>query len=112
MTRSHAFFRRVEGEQQLDHVFIRAAVQRTFQRADGGGDRRINIGKRGGRDARGEGGGVQFMLGVQHQRDVEGPLHDFIRLLAGERVEEIRREAKLGIAGDHGICRCAADRRR
>ena len=50
------------------------------------------------------------MIGVQHQRDVEGALHHFVGLLAGQRVQEIRREAQLRIARDHRACRCADGR--
>ena len=35
------------------------------------------------------------MLGVQHQRDIEGLLHHFVRLLAGQRVQEIGRKPQL-----------------
>ena len=96
----HGFVGRAGFEQHLDDVFVGAAVQRALERGDAGGGGGVNVGKRRGHDARGEGGGVQFVIGVQGERDVEGSLHHFVGLLAGEGVEEIRREAELRIAGD------------
>ena len=57
--------------QQPHHVGVRAAVQRTLQRADRADDRRMQIGERRGRDARGERRRVQLVIRVQHERDVE-----------------------------------------
>src|SRR5438270_1748003 len=48
-----------ELQEDLDHVLVGAAVQRSFQSADGAGDARVDVGERGGGDARGESGGVQ-----------------------------------------------------
>ena len=52
----------VQLQQDLDDILICSAMQRTLKRADRRGDRRVNIGKRSGGNARGEGGGVQFMV--------------------------------------------------
>ena len=57
-------------EQHLHHFRVGAAVQRAFQRADAGDDRRVHVGQRRRRDARGKRRGVQLVIGVQRQRDV------------------------------------------
>ena len=62
--------------------------------------RRINIGKCGGGDARGEGGSVQFVIGVQRERNVENVVHHFVGLLAGEAIEEVAGKAQAGVGSD------------
>ena len=61
-------------EQHLHDVLVGAAVQRALERADGRDDRRVDVGQRRGGHARGEGRGVQLVIGVQGQGDVEGAL--------------------------------------
>jgi hypothetical protein len=85
----------------LDHVLVRAAVQRTFQRADGRGDRRIDVRQRGRRHARGESGSVELVVGVQGQGHVEGVLHHVVGPLAGQRVKKVFSEAHGRVAADH-----------
>ena len=58
-------------DQQPHDVGVGAAVQRALQRADRADDGGMEVGERGGGDARGERGRVQLVIGVQHQRDVE-----------------------------------------
>ena len=87
-------------QQNFDHVLIGAAVQRAFQRADGRGDRRIDIRERGGRHARSEGGCVQLVIGVQDQSHVEGVFHHVVRTLAGQRVQEVLGETHGRVARD------------
>ena len=41
------------------------------------------------------------MLGVQHQRDVKGALHNFVGFLAGQGVQKIARETQRRIARHH-----------
>ena len=81
-------------EQQPHHVGVGAAVQRALQRADRADDRRVDVGERRGGDAGREGGRVQLVVGVQHQRDVEGARRQTARPLAGQHVEEVRRVAE------------------
>ena len=63
---------RADLDQQPHHFGVGAAVQRALQRADRADGRRVDVGQRRGRDARGERRGVQLVIGVQRQRDVEG----------------------------------------
>jgi hypothetical protein len=83
-----------------DDVAIGAAVQRAFERSDAGDDGGIDIGERGGGDARGEGGGVEFVVGVQDECHVEGVLHYVVGSLAGQSVEEVRGEAEVRVVID------------
>ncbi len=98
-------------EQHLHDVGVRAAVQRPLQRADGADDRRMHVGQRRRRDARGERRGVQLVIGVQHQRHVEGARRERRRPLPGQHVEEVRRvsQRRVGIdvpaAGGHAAPR-------
>ena len=78
-------------------------MQRTFQRSNAGGDGGVNIGQRSRHDARRKGRSVQLVIGVQSESDVEHMLHHVVRLLAGERIEEVGREAQLGIAFQHRL---------
>ena len=90
-------------EQQLDHVFVGSAVQRTPQRTDGRRHGRVNIGKRRRRDARRKCRRIQLVLGVQDQRNIEGSRHHLIGFLAGERVEKVRGEPQFRIARHHRL---------
>ena len=63
--------RRADLLEHVDDAFIGAAVQRALERADGGADRGIHVAERRGDDARGEGAGVEAVLGVQHVGHVE-----------------------------------------
>ena len=56
--------------EHFHHGFVGPAVQRTLERADRRGDRRVHVGKRRGDDAGGERRGVVFVLGVQNERHV------------------------------------------
>ena len=87
-------------EQHLHHLGVGAAVQRPLQRADAGDDRRVDVGEGGGGDARGEGRGVQLVVGVQHQRDVHRPHRGRVGTLAGEHVEEVGGVAERRVGGD------------
>src|ERR1019366_5394536 len=87
------FIGRTYLQQQLDHVFVGAAVERSFEGPDGRGDGRVDIRESCGGDAGGEGGSVEFVVGVQNERDVENMLHDVVWLLAGEAIEEVACKA-------------------
>src|SRR5271170_787443 len=79
----------VDGEEHAHHRFIRAAVERTLEGADGSGDSGVYVGKGGGDDAGGEGGGVQLVVGMEDEGDVEGARRSFRRFLPGEHPEEV-----------------------
>jgi len=89
----------VDSLENLEDLFVGPAVERALERADGGGDGGVHIGKRGGGDARGEGGGVQFMIGVQDERDVKGALGGFGGSGAVQLEQKIRgvRERAVGL---------------
>ena len=84
--------------EHVHHRLVGAAVQRSFERADRGGDGAVGVGQGGGDDAGGEGGGVEAVLGVQDQRGLERG--DDLRLgdLAEGHVEEVGGEAEV-VAG-------------
>ena len=67
-------------------------------------DRRVDVRERRRRHARGERRGVQLVVGVKDQRDVEGPGGEAARPLAGQHVQKIRRVAQHRI----GLNRTAA----
>ena len=78
-------------DEQPHHIGIRAAVERSLERADGADDGRVEVGEGRGRDARGERRRVQLVVGVQHQRDVEGARRERARPRPGQHVEKVRR---------------------
>ena len=58
-------------QEHVHHLLVRAAVQPALQRPDGADDGRVQIGLRRADDAGGKGGGIEFMLGIQDERNVE-----------------------------------------
>ncbi|MNN26571.1 hypothetical protein D3C81_1400780 [compost metagenome] len=64
-------------------------MQRAAQRADGRGDAGIQVGQGRGTDPRGEGRGVELVLGVEDQRDVHHLDVQLARLLAVQQVQEV-----------------------
>src|ERR671910_701663 len=74
------------------------AVQRALEGGDGGGGRGVHVGQGGRGDPAGEGGGVQGVVGVQDQDDVEVAGDLGVGLLAGQGVEEVGRDAEV-VAG-------------
>ena len=50
---------------------VGAAVQRALERPDRPGDRGVEVGESRGDDPRGEGGGIETVLGVEDERDLE-----------------------------------------
>ncbi len=97
-------------EQQAHHVGVGAAVERPLERADRADDRRMHVGQRGRRHTRREGGRVELVVGVQHQRDVERPRRQPTRPLARQHVEEIRGVAERRIGLDRRPLRPPAGR--
>jgi hypothetical protein len=76
----------------LEGHLVRAAVLGAAQRADGAGNARIHVAARAGDDARGEGGGVELVLGVEVQRGVHGALPGGAGFLAVQQVQEMRAD--------------------
>ena len=64
--------RGVDGFQDAEHRFVGAAVQRPLQRPDRRSDGRVHVAERGRHHARRKGRGVQLVVGMQDERDVEG----------------------------------------
>uniref|UniRef100_E6QM64 Uncharacterized protein n=1 Tax=mine drainage metagenome TaxID=410659 RepID=E6QM64_9ZZZZ len=62
----------VDGEEHTHDGFVCPAVERAFEGADCAGDGGVNVRERGGDDASGEGGGIQLVVGVEDEGDVEG----------------------------------------
>ena len=60
----------------FERDLVGAAVLGSFERADGAGDARIEIGAGAGDDARREGGSVEFVLRIENERNLHraGPL--------------------------------------
>jgi hypothetical protein len=73
-----------------------AAVQRAFERADGGDDGGVHVRERGGGDAGRKGRGVGAMLSVEQEVEVHGVDGFLARLLAFEHVEEVGGVRKRG----------------
>src|SRR3954451_4840540 len=92
-------------DQQAHHVGIGAAVQGTLQRANRADGRRVQVGERCGGHARGKRGGVQFMIRVQHERDIERARGERVRSLAFQHVEKIRGVPERGIRLDQTATR-------
>jgi hypothetical protein len=72
-------------------------MERPLQRADRADDRRVQIGERRGGDAPRERRGVQLVISVQDQRDIECVRRERARPIAGQHVEKVRRVSERGI---------------
>ena len=83
------FIRVAEALDDLDGDLVGAAVFITAQRADRPGDRGVHIRAGAGDDPRGEGGGIEFVLGVQHQRDIQRAHVRWQRIAALQQVQEM-----------------------
>ncbi|RMS47188.1 hypothetical protein ALP66_02365 [Pseudomonas amygdali pv. photiniae] len=78
------FLSRSEALNHFHRGLVGTTVQRAAQCADGCRDAGIQVRKRRRADAGGEGRGIEFVLGVQNQRDV----HDLAVQFAGGLVEQ------------------------
>jgi hypothetical protein len=78
-------------------------VERSFEGADGSCDGGVDVSKGGGDDTRGKGAGVEFVIGVEDESDVECAGGGLGRLLAVEHPEEVCgvREGVIGF--DDGL---------
>ena len=68
-------------EKHLCDGLIGSPVERPLQRPDGRGNGRMQIRHRRGGDAGREGGGIEFMLGIERERHVEYVGHCGCRLI-------------------------------
>ena len=73
----------------LQRYFIRPAVFRTTQCANRADNRGIHIGSGPCNHAAGEGGGVEFVFGVQHQRNMHRFFPASRRLFAMQQMQEV-----------------------
>ncbi|MNF91437.1 hypothetical protein D3C84_740380 [compost metagenome] len=73
----------------LEGHLVGAAVLGPAQGADGAGDAAEHVGTGAGDHPRGEGGGVEFVLGVQVERGVHGAHPGLARFLAVQQMEEV-----------------------
>ena len=95
----HPAFGAIRGLDLVEHLhrlLVRAAVERAFQRSARARDRRIHVGQRRGGDARGEGRGVEFVIGVKDENRVHHPDLPIRRHFAAELVKEIARQRQIG----------------
>ena len=78
-------------------------MQRAFERADGAGDGGVHVGQGGGDDAGGEGAGVELVVGVEDERDVEGAGGGVGGLFAVEHPEEVGGVREGAVGFDDGL---------
>ena len=81
--------RRLVALLHLEGDFVGAAVLRPAQRADRAGDAGIDVRAGAGNHARGEGRGVELVLGVEVERDVHRLDPRLRRRLAVQQVQEV-----------------------
>jgi hypothetical protein len=86
------FIRRFVALLNLERDFVRSAVLRSAQCADGAGEARIHVRAGAGDYTRGERGGVEFMLGVENKRGVHRANPIRRRRTAMQQVQEVRRD--------------------
>ena len=79
----------VETLDQLHRRLVSTAVKRAAQGADSAGDGGVEIGQGCGDHPRGEGGGVEFVLGIKDQRDIEHAAMELRRRLVVQQVQEM-----------------------
>jgi len=93
----------VDGVEEPHGGFIGATVEGAFEGADGSGDGGVDVGEGGGDDAGGEGAGVQLVIGVEDERDIEGIGGSVRGLLSVEHPEEVSRVGERGIGLNDGL---------
>ncbi len=79
----------------LEGHFIRTAMLRPAQGADGAGDAGIQVRAGAGNDSGGEGRGVELMFGIQVQRGMHGAHPTGRRLAAVKQVQEMRADGVI-----------------
>ena len=93
----------VDGVEEAHGGLVGSAVERAFEGADGAGDGGVDVGEGGGDDAGGEGAGVELVIGVEDERDVEGAGGGVGGLLAVEHPEEVGGVREGGVGLDDGL---------
>ena len=93
----------VDGIEQAHGGLIGSPMKGTFKSADGTGDGGVDVGQRGGDDARSEGAGVQLVVGMEDERNVEGACSGFGRLFAVEHPEEVCGVGERLVGVDDGF---------
>ena len=78
-------------------------MQGAFERTDGAGDGGVHVGEGGRDDARSEGAGVELMVGVQDERDVEGAGRSVGWLGAIEHPDEVGSVREGLVRVDDGL---------
>jgi hypothetical protein len=94
----HPFLRTIGRADFVEHfhrLFVRAAVERTFQRPAGRSGRRVHVRQGRSRDARRESRGVEFVVGIKNVDRVEHPDLPILRNPSGQFVEEIPRVSEI-----------------
>jgi hypothetical protein len=78
---------RADVREHFQHLLVGAAVQRALEGSDGGRNSGMHVGAGGDDRASGEGGGIELMLGVEHERGAEDSDMRLRRRVAGEPFE-------------------------
>src|SRR3981189_2102109 len=78
-----------DGIEKAHRGFVGSAMEWALEGANGTGDGGVDVGEGGGNDAGGEGAGVELVVGVEDERDVEGAGGGVGGLLAVEHPEEV-----------------------
>ena len=92
----------------VDDSLVGAAVKGSLERADGGGHGRVDVAQRGDRDARGEGGGIHAVIGMEDVGDVEGLCGLGGRHLSVEEIEEVGGLTEVGADGGELLAKAGA----
>src|SRR6202051_4623058 len=86
-----------DGVEEAYGGFVGSAVERAFECTDGAGDGGVDVGEGGCDDACGEGAGVELVVGVEDEGDVEGAGGGVGWLFAVEHPEEVGGVREFGI---------------
>ena len=91
---------RADLAQHLQHLLVRAAVQRAVERRRRRGRRRVRVDLGAGHAPHRVGGAVLLVVGVQDEQHVQGPLEHRVRVVLGlghlrHHVEEVARVGQV-----------------
>ena len=91
---------RADLAEHVQHLLVRAAVQRAVQRGRGRGRRRVRVGLGAGHAAHRVGRAVLLVVGVQDEQHIQGVLEDRVRAVLGlghlvHHVEEVARVGQI-----------------
>ena len=93
----------VDGVEEAHGGLVGSAVEWAFEGADGSGDGGVDVGEGGCDDARGEGAGVELVVGVEDECDVKSASGGIGGLFAVEHPEEVCRVGEGGVSFDDGF---------